>query len=69
MSNESFELARDSERRPKRLHVMPTVNTNQSRLFDFGLNDLPGQSLLFNSDAGDIHNPTTMENKINARPT
>lgn len=69
MKNESFELSRGSKRRPSKLKVVPTVNTNQSSLFDRGLNDLPGQALLFNSDAGDVHNPTTMENKLDAQST
>lgn len=42
--------------------------TKQGALFDSGKGkdgkgDLPGQELLFNSDAGDVGNPRTMENR------
>jgi hypothetical protein len=54
--------------RPKKNTTVPSfgsnTNTKQSALFDVGKkNELPGQELLFNSDAGDLHNPKTMENK------
>jgi hypothetical protein len=54
--------------RPKKNLSVPSfgsnTNTKQSALFDVGKkNELPGQELLFNSDAGDLHNPKTMENK------
>jgi len=45
--------------------------TKQGALFDSGKGkgkdgkgDLPGQELLFNSDAGDLGNPKTMENRV-----
>ena len=41
----------------------PDPATVQGALFDIGKNDLPGQELLFNSDAGDLNNPKTMENR------
>lgn len=55
--------------RPKKNTTIPSfgsnTNTKQSALFDVGKKDeLPGQELLFNSDAGDLHNPKTMENKV-----
>lgn len=55
--------------RPKKNTTVPSfgsnTNTKQSALFDVGKkNELPGQELLFNSDAGDMHNPKTMENKV-----
>lgn len=41
------------------------LNNRQGGLFDSGKpNELPGQNLLFNSDAGDLANPRTMENRI-----
>jgi hypothetical protein len=54
--------------RPKKNTTVPSfgsnTNTKQSTLFDVGKkNELPGQELLFNSDAGDLNNPKTMENK------
>jgi hypothetical protein len=59
--------------RPKKNRAVATfdnnANTKQGGLFDAGKkNELPGQSLLFNSDAGDLHNPKTMENKVAAKP-
>ena len=44
-------------------------STKQGALFDTGKNtkDLKGQELLFNSDAGDLNNPKTMENKAQAK--
>lgn len=55
--------------RPKKNRAVATfdnnANTKQGGLFDAGKKgELPGQSLLFNSDAGDLHNPKTMENKV-----
>lgn len=55
--------------RPKKNRAVATfdnnANTKQNALFDTGKKgELPGQSLLFNSDAGDMHNPRTMENKV-----
>lgn len=55
--------------RPKKNTTVPSfgsnTNTKQSALFDVGKkNELAGQELLFNSDAGDLHNPKTMENKV-----
>lgn len=55
--------------RPKKNRAVATfdnnANTKQGGLFDAGKkNELPGQNLLFNSDAGDLHNPKTMENKV-----
>jgi len=43
-----------------------TPSTKQGALFDTGKNtkDLKGQELLFNSDAGDLNNPKTMENRV-----
>ncbi len=42
-------------------------STKQGALFDTGkgTGDLKGQELLFNSDAGDLNNPKTMENRVN----
>lgn len=60
--------------RPKKNTTVPTfgsnANTKQSALFDVGKkNELPGQELLFNSDAGDQHNPKTMENRAKVAET
>lgn len=46
----------------------PDPATVQGALFDIGKNDLPGQELLFNSDAGDLNNPKTMENRTRVSP-
>lgn len=59
--------------RPKKNRAVATfdnnANTKQGGLFDAGKKgELPGQSLLFNSDAGDLHNPKTKENKVAAKP-
>jgi hypothetical protein len=69
MDPEPFVLNRAAAKQAAPLQIVPSCQTRQPRLFDTGDHDLPGQSLLFNSDAGDLHNPLTMENKINARPT
>jgi len=58
--------------RPKKNRKVATfennANTKQNALFDTGKKgELPGQNLLFNSDAGDMHNPATMENKVAAK--
>lgn len=67
MTSEPFALDRAAAKQAAPLQIVPSYQTRQPRLFDVGTGDLPGQSLLFNSDPGDIHNPTTMENRVNAR--
>jgi len=67
MDPEPFVLNRAAAKQAAPLQIVPSCQTRQPRLFDTGDHDLPGQTLLFNSDAGDIHNPTTMENRVNAR--
>jgi hypothetical protein len=47
----------------------PDPSTKQGALFDTGKKgELKGQELLFNSDAGDLNNPKTMENRAKANP-
>ena len=52
------------KRKPAVMSFDNNANTKQAALFDSGKKkELPGQELLFNSDAGDMHNPKTMENQ------
>jgi hypothetical protein len=52
------------KKKPAVMSFDNNANTKQAALFDSGKKkELPGQELLFNSDAGDLHNPKTMENK------
>jgi len=67
MDPEPFVLNRAAAKQAAPLQIVPSCQTRQPRLFDTGDHDLPGQTLLFNSGAGDIHNPTSMENRVNAR--
>jgi len=53
------------KKKPAVMSFDNNANTKQAALFDSGKKkELPGQELLFNSDAGDLHNPKTMENKV-----
>ena len=52
------------KKKPAVMSFDNNANTKQAALFDSGKKkELPGQELLFNSDAGDMHNPKTMENQ------
>jgi hypothetical protein len=67
--SESFELDSTPEPSPAKPvdFSKPDAATKQGALFDTGkgTGDLKGQELLFNSDAGDLNNPKTMENRVN----
>ena len=62
-----FTLSRPAMPKPPKPDFGTNDKTKQGGLFDAGKKgELKGQELLFNSDAGDLGNPKTMENKVKA---